>query len=113
MSDSDHTPRIPHLSGKDNYGQWKVNMTDILCGSDLLQYIESDYTLPPTEPAKTTAEKADRKALSQIRLRTSAFAHTFVSGAMTAREAWDILQREFEVTGATSCIFLRRELYTT
>ena len=105
--------RLPILSGKENYTQWKTSMEDILTYSDLWAYVQTGYTLPTDATQKATAEKAQRKALTLIRLQVSPFVHTLVVDSQTPEAAWKILKREFEVTGATSRIFLRRELYTT
>jgi hypothetical protein len=105
--------RLPILSGKENYIQWKASMEDILTYSDLWVYVQTSYTLPTDMTEKAKAEKVQRKALTLIHLQVTPFVHTFVVDAQTPEMAWKTLKREFEVTGTTSRIFLHQELYAT
>src|SRR5258708_34954901 len=90
--------RIPELDGHNSYQTWKINMMDILHHAKLFKYVE--MYLPAD--AKDDVKEADREALSQIRLCTSPYIKTFIAMAETAKDAWDTLKQEFEVTGATS-----------
>ena len=80
---------------------------DILHHAKLFKYVET-YLLANV---KDDVKEADREALSQIQLHTSPYVKTFIA-TETAKDAWDTLKWEFEVTRATSQVFLLRELYT-
>ena len=74
---------------------------DILHHAKLFKYVET-YLLANV---KDDVKEADREALSQIQLHTSPYVKTFIA-TETAKDAWDTLKQEFEVTGATSWVFV-------
>ena len=82
------TYRIEPLKGADNYLAWRIQMSDILFAYEVWDHIEGMAT---TRPEDTTLaliwDKADRKALTAIRLRITAGMMTYVLSARTVMRA--------------------------
>ena len=90
--------KIPALTGKDNYRSWKSNLKDILEDMDLLQHIEKslDDLIPADKSNEATIRKSNKKAIMNMRIRCDQYVQTFIESVGDAKEAWDILQNEYE-----------------
>ena len=103
------TYRIESLKGADNYLAWRIQMSDILFAYEVWDHIEGMAT---TRPEDTTLaliwDKADRKALTAIRLRISAGMMTYVLSVTMAKAAWDALANVFNTQGALAKVLARR-----
>lgn len=94
---------IPTFDGE-NYEFWKIKMRTLLLSQNLWSFIESGYTEPENEVALTDSEKKklddsrmkDSKALLFIQQGVSATIFPRICGATKAKEAWEILQKEFQ-----------------
>ncbi|QRV85201.1 Retrovirus-related Pol polyprotein from transposon TNT 1-94 [Ceratobasidium sp. AG-Ba] len=129
--------RIPPLKGVENYNVWRVQMEDILTDLDLYGYVNRTIPVPPetitvTEtgqkdengkdaPDKVTEIenlqhgpwfKADRKALSNIRLRVDGSVLTHIQSCEYSADAWDLLASTFQVKGTVGLIDLRRKFFS-
>ncbi|QRV90412.1 integrase core domain protein [Ceratobasidium sp. AG-Ba] len=135
MSFTTSVYRIPSLQGTENFNTWRIQMQDILTDLELIDYVTGakaypSDTLPNTGSGKQTASmstqttstkpnddqkawsKADRKALSQIRLRVDAHALTHIQSCTTSKAAWDLLTNTFQVQGTVGLIDLRRKFFS-
>ncbi|QRV82448.1 integrase core domain protein [Ceratobasidium sp. AG-Ba] len=142
MSSGTSVYRISPLHGTENFNTWRIQMQDILTDLDLMDYvtgvkkfppydIKTDIHTPPKDengkqPAdvithttstvmnedQKTWSKADRKALSQIRLRVDAHALTHIQSCDTSKAAWDLLTNTFQVQGTVGLIDLRRKFFS-
>ena len=99
---SDGLP-IPIFSGE-HYDHWFVKMRTIFRSQDLWEYVENGYREPESEEGLTNQElkalkehrKKDAKALSHIQQGVSSDIFSRIMGADHAKEAWEILQKEFQ-----------------
>ncbi|QRV97795.1 integrase core domain protein [Ceratobasidium sp. AG-Ba] len=135
MSYTTSVYRIPSLQGTENFNTWRIQMQDILTDLELIDYVTGakaypSDTSPNTGSGKQTAStstqttstepndeqkawsKADRKALSQIRLRVDAHALTHIQSCDTSKAAWDLLTNTFQVQGTVGLIDLRRKFFS-
>lgn len=113
MSTTDSTTtsyRIEALRGGENYRSWKVQLLDILTDSGYEDHIDPN-SIPSTPDAKWT--KADRRALSAIRLRISPDIIHHIEGETTALSAWEMLAHIFELKGKMGLVLARRNFYGT
>ncbi|KAJ1299535.1 hypothetical protein OPQ81_011093 [Rhizoctonia solani] len=129
--------RIPSLRGTENYNRWQIQMEDVLTDLDLYGYVNKTIPKPPAtrgvtikrtgddgkplpdlETTVSNAEevnkwiKADRKALSNIRLRVEGNVLTHIQGCVTSADAWDTLAASFQVKGTIGLIDLRRKFFS-
>ncbi|KAG9151142.1 hypothetical protein Leryth_002712 [Lithospermum erythrorhizon] len=86
-------PPIPIFVGK-YYAQWVDMMTKILIGHGLWDYVENGYD-ESNWKMKQDNIKNDAKALGFIKRALSPAILQRIIHAAKAKEAWDILKREF------------------
>ncbi|QRV90226.1 gag-polypeptide of LTR copia-type [Ceratobasidium sp. AG-Ba] len=135
MSFTTSVYRIPSLQGTENFNTWRIQMQDILTDLELIDYVTGAKAFPSDTPPKTGSgkqtaststqttstgpnddqkawSKADRKTLSQIRLRVDAHALTHIQSCTTSKAAWDLLINTFQVQGTVGLIDLRRKFFS-
>lgn len=116
MADSSSSiHRITPLQGSSNYSSWKVQMLDVLTDLTLEDYVETGATAPDESNAKEHAKwtKADRRALSAIRLRVASDVVQHIQGEKTALGAWEMLSHLFELKGKSGLVLARHRFYGT
>ncbi|KAA8520106.1 hypothetical protein F0562_014362 [Nyssa sinensis] len=94
---------IPLFDGK-NYDFWCVKMKTILLSLDLWELAEKGYVEPNSSTTLAGAQESQLKkqqqknasALSKIQLGVSDSIFPIIMRATTAKEAWDILQQQFQ-----------------
>ncbi|QRW23117.1 Retrovirus-related Pol polyprotein from transposon TNT 1-94 [Rhizoctonia solani] len=129
--------RIPPLQGADNYNVWRIQMEDVLTDLDLYGHADGSKLKPNSKvevaitgrkddegnrlpdlevdsdnPLYASWIKADRKALSNIRLRVDGSVLTHIQGCTTAADAWSTLEATFQVKGTVGLIDLRRRFFS-
>ena len=88
---------ITKLRGKDNYPAWSTKMEALLEKLDLYEHIEdSDHHKKLSGELLAAWNKKDRKAKTEIILGLSDDVVHIVPRQATAREAWVLLQNEYE-----------------
>jgi hypothetical protein len=114
QSDSQSIHRIEPLQGSDNYAPWKVQVLDILTDLGLDDHINFDAAVPDESDAKKLAawKKADRRALSAIRLRVAPDVVHHIQGETTALSAWEMLSHLFELKGQMGIVLARHKFYS-
>ncbi|CAB0004134.1 unnamed protein product, partial [Nesidiocoris tenuis] len=98
---------IERLKGRENFSEWKFQMTNVLKHEGLWQCIIG------VTDEKATAEQLARKeekALSKINLSLDRSAYPFVMKCTTASAAWKALESAFEDKGLHRRIQLLRRL---
>ncbi|CAL5395344.1 unnamed protein product [Camellia sinensis] len=94
---------IPMFNG-DNYNFWCVKMKTLFLFMDLWHIVENGYSEPKVKPTMTESQKIqlkknqqkDAAALSKIQQGVSDSIFPKIMKATKAKEAWDILQQEFQ-----------------
>ncbi|KAK0582068.1 hypothetical protein LWI29_021146 [Acer saccharum] len=94
---------LPNFSGE-NYDFWKVKMKTLLLSEGLWNIVNNGFTEPAEESRLSGPEKAkleadqmtDAKALSKIQNGVTATIFPRIMRATTAKQAWEILEREFQ-----------------
>ncbi|KAF8690093.1 Encoded by, partial [Rhizoctonia solani] len=129
--------RIPPLQGANNYNVWRIQMEDVLTNLDLYGHADGsklkpnskvevaitgrkdnegnrlpDLEVDSNNPLYASWIKADRKALSNIRLRVDGSVLTHIQGCTTAADAWSTLEATFQVKGTVGLIDLRRRFFS-
>ncbi|QRW18725.1 integrase core domain protein [Rhizoctonia solani] len=129
--------RIPSLRGTENYNTWRIQMEDILTDLDLYSYVDGtnerpepkikirvtgrkdddgndlpDLEVGDDDSAYTEWIKADRKALSNIRLRVEGNVLTHIQSCKYSADAWNLLAATFQVKGTVGLIDLRRKFFS-
>ncbi|KAF8749309.1 gag-polypeptide of LTR copia-type [Rhizoctonia solani] len=120
---------IPPLQGANNYNVWHIQMEDVLTDLDLYGHADGSKLKPNSKvevaitgrkddegnrlpdlevdsdnPLYASWIKADRKALSNIRLRVDGSVLTHIQGCTTAANAWSTLEATFQVKGTVGLI---------
>lgn len=109
-AETSHVYRIDPLLGVENYSTWKVKMIDILTDLGYEDHIaDNTSAASPADLAKWN--KADRKALSTIRLRVADGVLVYISSAPTAKEAWSTLATMYESKGPIGIVLARRRFF--
>ncbi|QRW23066.1 Copia protein [Rhizoctonia solani] len=128
---------IPPLQGANNYNVWHIQMEDILTNLDLYGHADRsklkpnpkvevaitghkdnegnrlpDLEVDSNNPLYASWIKADRKALSNIRLRVDRSVLTHIQGCTTATNAWSTLEATFQVKGTVGLIDLQRQFFS-
>ncbi|QRW24725.1 Retrotransposon gag protein [Rhizoctonia solani] len=128
---------IPPLRGANNYNVWRIQMEDVLTDLDLYGHADGsklkpnpkvevaitgrkdnegnrlpDLEVNSNNPLYASWIKADRKALSNIRLRVDGSVLTHIQGCTTAADAWSTLEATFQVKGTVGLIDLRRQFFS-
>ncbi|QRW23748.1 integrase core domain protein [Rhizoctonia solani] len=131
------THRIAPLRGTENYNMWRIQMEDILSDLDLYGYVNKtiiapsktvlkternrkddegkplpDYEYTATNDEYTKWVKADRKALSNIRLRVDGSVLNLIQGCTTSADAWNALATTYQVKGTVGLIDLQRKFFS-
>ncbi|QRW19882.1 integrase core domain protein [Rhizoctonia solani] len=129
--------RIPSLRGTENYNTWRIQMEDILTDLDLYSYVDGknerpepkikirvtgckdddgndlpDLEVGDDDSAYTEWIKADRKTLSNIRLRVEGNVLTHIQSCKYSADAWNLLAATFQVKGTVGLINLRRKFFS-
>ncbi|TXG67555.1 hypothetical protein EZV62_008830 [Acer yangbiense] len=94
---------LPNFSGE-NYDFWKVKMKTLLLSEGLWNIVNNGFTEPAEDSRLSRPEKAkleadqmtDAKALSKIQNGVSATIFPRIMRATTSKQAWEILEREFQ-----------------
>ena len=105
--------RVEKLTG-DNYHSWKFQMKMCLIGKDLWEIVTGTEVL---EEEATPAEqrnfrKRENLALASVCLSVVSNLQIYVRSARSGKEAWDNLEKHFEVKSLSRKIFYRRKLYS-
>ncbi|TXG67654.1 hypothetical protein EZV62_008929 [Acer yangbiense] len=95
---------LPNFAGE-NYDFWKVKMKHLLLSEGLWNIVNDGFTEPAEESRLSGPEKAnlgadrmtDAKALSKIQNGVTATIFPRIMRATIAKQAWEILEREFQV----------------
>ncbi|KAF4529706.1 hypothetical protein B566_EDAN017954 [Ephemera danica] len=97
------------LEGSSNYPTWKFGTMMQLIKEDLWELIDSeDLNLNDAK-----IKKRDQRALASIRLGLTPQLFVLVADCVTAKEAWDKLEKNFQSAGVIQKVTLRRELLRT
>ena len=98
----------------DNYHSWKFNIKMFLIGKDLWDIVDGSEVLENDADAETRNKfkKRDNMALATICLSISTGLQIYVRSAVSAKQAWDVLQNHFEEKTLSKKIFYRRKLYS-
>lgn len=105
-------PLIPIFNGE-KYEFWSIKMKTLFRSQELWDLVDTGFADPDTD-ARILKEnkKRDNKALYSIQQAVSEEIFGRISAARTAKEAWDILQKEYQGTSKTVTVklqTLRRE----
>ncbi|QRW20565.1 Copia protein [Rhizoctonia solani] len=128
---------IPPLQGANNYNVWRIQMEDILTNLNLYEHADGlklkpnpkvavaitgckdnegnhlpDLEVNSNNPLCVSWIKANRKALSNIRLRVDGSVLTHIQGCTTAANAWSMLEATFQVKGTVGLIDLWRQFFS-
>ncbi|QRW23993.1 integrase core domain protein [Rhizoctonia solani] len=129
--------QIPSLRGTENYNTWRIQMEDILTNLDLYSYVDGtnerpkpkikirvtgrkdddgndlpDLEVGNDDSAYTEWIKANRKALSNIRLRVEGNVLTHIQSCKYSADAWNLLAATFQVKGTVGLIDLQRKFFS-
>jgi len=94
---------VPEFDGND-YDYWCIKMLTFLIGKDLCDIVESGYEEPADWNALTANERTTRKearkknaqALFHIQIALDKSLFPRISGAKTAKVAWETLQEAYQ-----------------
>lgn len=101
--------RIEPLRGAENWLSFQVQIQDVLTDTGYIDHIDGSNKRPNDKSAQADWDKADRKALTIIRLRVSPSIITYIMSAKTSKEAWDTLKGVYSSQGALAKILARRK----
>jgi hypothetical protein len=95
--------QVPIFSGE-NYEFWCIKMKTLFVSIDLWDMVESGYQMPESTSSLTEAQQKELKenkgkdagALGMIQRGVSETIFPRIMGATRAKEAWNILQEEFQ-----------------
>ncbi|CAL1401775.1 unnamed protein product [Linum trigynum] len=95
--------QFPHLT-KTNYKNWYIRMKALLGSQDAWDIVEKGYEIPVEDSRVSLAEKevlrknrkSDQKALTLIHQCLDESMFDQIADATTAKEAWEILQKEMQ-----------------
>lgn len=104
---------VEPLSGVENYSTWAVQMEDILNDLGLDSHIQDKASPPSGTSEAATWKAADRKALTQIRLRVAPHLVIDITNSKTALEAWTALKTNYSGQGSIGTILALRKLFST
>jgi len=113
ITDPIHKNYISVLHGSENYAAWKVQMLDILTDIGLDDHVDATFTVPTTATELAAWNKADRRALSAIRLRVAPDVVQHIQGETKALSAWEMLSHLFELKGQMGIVLARHKFYST
>jgi hypothetical protein len=98
------------LLNSDNYQPWKVKITDILTSLRLQDHlIEGSPKTGDGSEAKW--KRKDLQILSHIWLHIADSVLVYISGATTAKEAWDTLRQTYQLKGVISQVTTCRRFF--
>lgn len=97
---------IEKLKGRQNYSDWKFQMTALLKLDGLWGYVTGQVV----EPDQTVKTRQEEKTLSKLILSLDKSTFPHVMQATTAREAWTALEKAFEDKGLHRRLKLLRSL---
>ena len=105
--------KVEKLSGE-NYHSWKFQMKMYLIGKDLWEIVSGTETLSAeaTAAEQSKFRKRENMALASVCLSIATNLQIYVRSAVTAKEAWENLEKHFEEKSLSRKIFYRRKLYS-
>ncbi|KAG6689035.1 hypothetical protein I3842_11G156000 [Carya illinoinensis] len=99
MAAHSSSPTVPIFSGK-NYDYWSIKMKTLFMSLDLWDMIEKGDTVTTEGTSETNQNKIDRqrdaKALFTLQQAVSEIIFPRLMRAMTSKQAWVILQQDFQ-----------------
>lgn len=99
------TRTFSKLKGRENYDLWKVSAKSYL----VIKGFWSCISKEPTE-SKTDEMEKDLKALSELTLLLDESIYSYISNAVTAKQAWSNLEKSFEDSGLSRKVDLLKLL---
>ena len=83
----------------DNYHHWKFQMKMCLLGKDLWEIVTGTETLPAeaSPEVRSKFKKPQNLALATVCLSVATNLQIYVRSATNAKEAWENLEKHFEV----------------
>ncbi|XP_070673293.1 uncharacterized protein [Malus domestica] len=98
------SPIVHELLNKNNYEEWSLQVKTYLLAEDLWDVVEAT-TEPPEQDDDEVEFKAWRKsnakALHSIQISCGVETFSFIMGARTAKDAWDILKEKLKPANAS------------
>ena len=113
MSTKSDIMKIELLSGK-NYQSWRYNMKLILMERGLWGFAEGREEGPEDDAAaavRRTFNQHSEKAYSLIALGIGKALQIHISSTTNPKDAWDILQNQFNFVSVTQIVRLTRRFY--
>lgn len=102
---SDSIRSFTKLKGRENFDIWKVSAKSYLVIKGLWSCILKEPTA-----GKIDEMEKDLKALSEITLLLDETIYSYISGATTAKMAWENLEKSFEDNGLSRKVELLKQL---
>ncbi|XP_054260035.1 uncharacterized protein LOC128984719 [Macrosteles quadrilineatus] len=106
---STSAPGISKLKESANYASWKFDMKMALKYEGLWNCIEPRNNNTETTPLTVDPDK-DERAHAKIAMHLEAAPKLHIRTAISAKEAWDILAKQYEVKSTNRRIFLLDQL---
>ena len=100
--------KVTPLEGSVNYRTWKFSMKMVLMAKDLWNVVDGSK---PSGDGATEWEKKDQKALAYISLSLTPIEQHNILDCMTAKAAWDILEKLYEGKGRNRKFLLMEQLF--
>lgn len=102
---SDTIRSFTKLKGRENFDIWKVSAKSYLVIKGLWSCILAEPTAN-----KTDEIEKDLRALSELTLLLDENIYSYISGATTAKSAWENLEKSFEDSGLSRKVELLKQL---
>lgn len=102
---SSDTRTFSKLKGRENYDLWRISAKSYLV-------IKGLWSCITTEPAadKVDQIEKDLKALSELTLLLDENVYSYISDAVTAKQAWNNLEKSFQDSGLSRKVELLKQL---
>ena len=116
MANNNMVPfQVPRLT-KDNFSSWCIRMKALLGSQDAWEIVDKGYTEPENETSLSQAQKdalqntrkKDQRALTLIHQAIDDGNFEKISGAATAKQAWQILENTFKGVDQVKKVRLQR-----
>ncbi|EKM57314.1 uncharacterized protein PHACADRAFT_194873 [Phanerochaete carnosa HHB-10118-sp] len=101
---------IEPLRGPENFVPWTVRMEDILDDMDYWPIVKGELKKPENDKEDKWTKK-DHKTLTQIHLCVSEAMIPYIMSTKTSKDAWDMLQAMFKVSGPIAAVLIRWKLF--
>lgn len=102
---NDSIRNFSKLKGRENFDIWKISAKSFLVIKGLWSCILKE----PTADKSEEIEK-DLRALSELTLLLDESIYSYISGATTAKSAWENLEKSFEDSGLSRKVELLKQL---